>query len=275
MNTILRALHYLTRSPVSSHSSTEQHDHVGGSGLHAPPAGQHAAQPSGNQHHQHAQWKCEFSTRQQGGNLLSRHLWTIWLSNVTDSVSQMSPFSINGLPSPGYQCPTTVFQPTPQQVYSLTQTGQQVQEGRAMSLTAILVFKSRNYTLFENSRKNSFCMCVRLLLVCNWWDLQQRLIQQPKFIHPTSSGSSRTRSAAEDFPQANLFVQVRQSITDNSINMNLRDHIQMNTYFIFMSAVWSPWPWRTAKQAASLSARSIALWRNIFLISRYKWNIFS
>lgn len=41
-------------------------------------------------------------------------------------VSQMSPFSMNGLPSPGYQCPTSVYQPTPQQVYSLTQTGQQV-----------------------------------------------------------------------------------------------------------------------------------------------------
>lgn len=49
--------------------------------------------------------------------------------------SQMSPFSMNGLPSPGYQCPTTVFQPTPQQVYSLTQTGQQVQEGPAMTVT--------------------------------------------------------------------------------------------------------------------------------------------
>lgn len=38
----------------------------------------------------------------------------------------MSPFSMNGLPSPGYQCPTSVYQPTPQQVFSLTQTGQQV-----------------------------------------------------------------------------------------------------------------------------------------------------
>lgn len=46
--------------------------------------------------------------------------------NTNESVSQMSPFSMNGLPSPGYQCPTSIYQPTPQQVYSLTQTGQQV-----------------------------------------------------------------------------------------------------------------------------------------------------
>lgn len=146
----------------------------------------------------------------------------------------MSPFSVNGLPSPGYQCPTTVFQPTPQQVYSLTQTGQQVQEGRALSLTPILVFKGRNYRMCGNSRKNSFFMCVRPLLVCSWWDLQQRLIQQPKFIHTTSSGSTRTRSAAEDFPQAHLFVQVRHSVTENP-NRNFRNHIQMNA--CFMSAV--------------------------------------
>lgn len=47
-------------------------------------------------------------------------------SNIPLCASQMSPFSMNGLPSPGYQCPTSVYQPTPQQVYSLTQTGQQV-----------------------------------------------------------------------------------------------------------------------------------------------------
>ena len=141
----------------------------------------------------------------------------------------MSPFSLNGLPSPGYQCPTTVFQPTPQQVYSLTQTGQQVQEGRAKSLATMLFFIGGIYKLNGKSRKNSFFTCVRPPLVCNCWDLQQRLIQQPKFIHTTSSGSTRTRSAAEDFPQANLFVQVRQSVTDDP-NMNL-NHIQMNTLF--------------------------------------------
>lgn len=49
-----------------------------------------------------------------------------WIKNVPAFDSQMSPFSMNGLPSPGYQCPTSVYQPASQQVYSLTQTGQQV-----------------------------------------------------------------------------------------------------------------------------------------------------
>ncbi|CAG08535.1 unnamed protein product, partial [Tetraodon nigroviridis] len=54
--------------------------------------------------------------------------------------------------------------------------------------------------------------------VHNWWDLQQRLIQQPKFIHTTSPGSARTRSAAEDLPQAHLFVQVRQSVMHEPVS---------------------------------------------------------
>lgn len=48
------------------------------------------------------------------------------MSDMMESVPQMSPFSMSGLPSPGYQCPTSVYQPAPQQVYSLSQTGQQV-----------------------------------------------------------------------------------------------------------------------------------------------------
>lgn len=140
----------------------------------------------------------------------------------------MSPFSMNGLPSPGYQCPTTAFQPTPQQVYSLTQSGQQVQGGRARSLTPLLAFNGRNYNLYGNSRKNSLLVCVRPLSVYNWWHLQQRLIQQPKFIHTTSSGSTRTRPAAEDLSQANLFVQVRQSLRDGPVNMNVWNHSDSN-----------------------------------------------
>lgn len=41
----------------------------------------------------------------------------------------------------------------------------------------------------------------------------------------------------------------------------------------FFLAAWLPWLWKTAKLAASRSVRSIALWRNIFLISRYDINI--
>ncbi|XP_004072451.1 forkhead box protein N4 [Oryzias latipes] len=47
------------------------------------------------------------------------------MSITSNHPGSMSPFSMNGLPSPGYQCPTSVYQATPQQVYSLTQTGQQ------------------------------------------------------------------------------------------------------------------------------------------------------
>lgn len=63
------------------------------------------------------------------------------IQNVHVFASQMSPFSMNGLPSPGYQCPTSVYQPTPQQVYSLTQTGQQVRQN-----TTRLNFSAENVT---------------------------------------------------------------------------------------------------------------------------------
>ncbi|CAB1321599.1 unnamed protein product [Coregonus sp. 'balchen'] len=44
---------------------------------------------------------------------------------ITAQSGSMSPFSMNGQPSPGYQCPASVYQPTPQQVFTLTQTSQQ------------------------------------------------------------------------------------------------------------------------------------------------------
>lgn len=47
-----------------SHSSAQQHDDVGQSRLHASPAEQYAAQPSGYQHCQHTQRKCEFHRHQ-------------------------------------------------------------------------------------------------------------------------------------------------------------------------------------------------------------------
>lgn len=56
-------------------------------------------------------------------------------------ISQMSPFSMNGLPSPGYQCPTSVYQPTSQQVYSLSQTGQQVLYIKLMKILVFMVKK--------------------------------------------------------------------------------------------------------------------------------------
>nr|XP_020449970.1 forkhead box protein N4 isoform X2 [Monopterus albus] len=59
----------------------------------------------------------------------------------------MSPFSMNGMPSPGYQCPTSAYQPTPQQVYSLTQTGQQ---GSTDGLYSNVSFN--NQSLFSHPR---------------------------------------------------------------------------------------------------------------------------
>lgn len=60
-------------------------------------------------------------------------------------ISQMSPFSMNGLPSPGYQCPTSVYQPTSQQVYSLTQTGQQVLHSKLME-RLVLCWEGPHYS---------------------------------------------------------------------------------------------------------------------------------
>lgn len=111
-----------------SHSSAEQHDDVSWSRLHASPAEQHAAQSSGHQHRQHPQRQRESQQQCKKRKTICvvfYDAYTNWIS-VCVCVSQMSPFSMNGLPSPGYQCPTSVYQPTPQQVYSLTQTGQQV-----------------------------------------------------------------------------------------------------------------------------------------------------
>lgn len=52
---------WFNNSPAAPfHSSAEQHDDDSRSRLHAAPPEQHAAQPSGNQHHQHPQRKCEF-----------------------------------------------------------------------------------------------------------------------------------------------------------------------------------------------------------------------
>lgn len=51
------------------------------------------------------------------------------VSIINSHNGSMSPFSMSGVPSPGYQCSTSVYQPTPQQVYSITQSGQQCSVG--------------------------------------------------------------------------------------------------------------------------------------------------
>uniref|UniRef100_A0A3B3YZ18 Fork-head domain-containing protein n=1 Tax=Poecilia mexicana TaxID=48701 RepID=A0A3B3YZ18_9TELE len=70
-----------------------------------------------------------------------------WIKNAPAFDSQMSPFSMNGLPSPGYQCPTSVYQPASQQVYSLTQTGQQCSAGGLYSNVSF-----NNQSLFTQPR---------------------------------------------------------------------------------------------------------------------------
>ncbi|KAM4576132.1 forkhead box protein N4 [Odontesthes bonariensis] len=69
------------------------------------------------------------------------------ISIINTHSGSMSPFSMNGLPSPGYQCPTSVYQPTHQQVYSLTQTGQQCSAGGIYSNVSF-----NNQSLFTQPR---------------------------------------------------------------------------------------------------------------------------
>uniref|UniRef100_A0A3Q2PFS1 Forkhead box N4 n=1 Tax=Fundulus heteroclitus TaxID=8078 RepID=A0A3Q2PFS1_FUNHE len=69
------------------------------------------------------------------------------IKNGLAFVSQMSPFSMNGMPSPGYQCPTSVYQPASQQVYSLTQNGQQCSAGGLYSNVSF-----NNQSLFTQPR---------------------------------------------------------------------------------------------------------------------------
>lgn len=153
-----------TLTSVCHYSSDEQHDYDHKSGLHAPPPEQYAAQPSGNQYHQHPQWKCKFSrdSKKVYFMLDSAYFNIKW--PVSMFISQMSPFSMNGLPSPGYQCPTSVYQPTSQQVYSLSQTGQQV---LYIKLMKILVFMVKKKVI----RSSVFTPLSLSLSVYNWWTL--------------------------------------------------------------------------------------------------------
>ncbi|XP_037536976.1 forkhead box protein N4 [Nematolebias whitei] len=72
------------------------------------------------------------------------------LSIINTHNGSMSPFSMNGLPSPGYQCPTSVYQPTSQQVYSLAQSGQQCSGGGLFSNVSF-----SNPSLFTQPRLTS------------------------------------------------------------------------------------------------------------------------
>ncbi|KAK7934091.1 hypothetical protein WMY93_004987 [Mugilogobius chulae] len=51
------------------------------------------------------------------------------ISIINSNSGSMSPFSMSSVPSPGYQCPTSMYQPTQQQVFSLAQSGQQCSAG--------------------------------------------------------------------------------------------------------------------------------------------------
>lgn len=51
------------------------------------------------------------------------------ISIISSHSGSMSPFSMSSVPSPGYQCATSVYQATPQPVYPLTQSAQQCSTG--------------------------------------------------------------------------------------------------------------------------------------------------
>lgn len=91
-------------------------------------------------------------------------------------ISQMSPFSMNGLPSPGYQCPTSVYQPTSQQVYSLSQTGQQVLYVKLMKILVFMVKKGHQIL----SIHTSLSQCTTGGLYSNVSFNNQSLFTQPR-----------------------------------------------------------------------------------------------
>jgi len=80
----------------------------------------------------------------------------------------MSPYSLNGMPSPGYQCPTSVYQPSPQQVYSLTQTGQQVLNaplvlvGKLVKMNKCSFKSSLLFPLYDDSVQLVGCIATSL-----------------------------------------------------------------------------------------------------------------
>lgn len=92
-------------------------------------------------------------------------------------ISQMSPFSMNGLPSPGYQCPTSVYQPTSQQVYSLSQTGQQVLYVKLMKILDFMVKKRSSGPQYSHL---SLSQCTTGGLYSNVSFNNQSLFTQPR-----------------------------------------------------------------------------------------------
>lgn len=94
-------------------------------------------------------------------------------------ISQMSPFSMNGLPSPGYQCPTSVYQPTSQQVYSLSQTGQQVLYVKLMKILVFMV-KKRSSDPQYSHLSLSLSQCTTGGLYSNVSFNNQSLFTQPR-----------------------------------------------------------------------------------------------
>uniref|UniRef100_A0A8C6SH08 Forkhead box N4 n=1 Tax=Neogobius melanostomus TaxID=47308 RepID=A0A8C6SH08_9GOBI len=62
--------------------------------------------------------------QQQTGESNMQHS-PLGISIISSHSGSMSPFSMSSVPSPGYQCPTSVYQTTSQSVYPLTQSAQQ------------------------------------------------------------------------------------------------------------------------------------------------------
>lgn len=101
--------------------------------------------------------------------------------------------------------------------------------------------KKRFVSIAASAASSSSVKCLSEFLMCifwpvavfNWWSLQQCLFQQPKSIHTTSSGPSRSGPAAQVFPEANLFLQVSQHSISFSNNICSMSWKSQNTDFSF------------------------------------------
>ncbi len=98
------------------------------------------------------------------------------------------------------------------------------------------------------------------------------------FLNPVFPLTTRTCSPRLFLNPSTPTGEIRFTATASEIHYDSLEreqdfiYLKLTVWYLF-SAVWFPWLWRTAKQAAFLLVRSTALWKSTSLISR--WGVYA